>query len=758
MLFRKMIRDLRSNKAQFISIFILVIIGLLVFTGINSLGIGMKQSVSKYYDQTNLADAMFTGTSFSDEQIEELSRQEGVDGVVGRYQVNCTLNNNSDIVLQMNYIADDTLSSFYLDEGIDFNINSKDVWIDAEFAKDNSIVVGDSITYNMSGKSITQKVAGLIMHPEYVYCVKDDKQAIPDHKNYGYGFCSKNVLHDVRCNQILIDTDLDKEELEDCISRTSLKQTGVLVTQDDFQSVAMFNNEINQMKEMQVVFPLAFLVIAFLTIITTMTRITSNQRPQIGILKALGFSNRKIVFHYISYGLLISLVGGVLGTIIGLFVMVPVMFEMEKSMYTMPEWFVNPVWYTYVVLFGSVVICVLCSYAVARKELVGTAASILRPRVSDKQNHTVLDRLSWWKRRKFDTQWNMRDCFNNKLRSFITIFGVMGAVMLIECGLGMSDTMKGMVDYSYERINTYDRKVELSTSIDSNDIEAIRNNKNTQLIMESPIEIFKKDDNNKIVSSNMTVFEEGDYLHCLDNNSKQKNYQTDGITITNRMAEKLNLKEDDTVVFRVYGTDQWVEGKVTDIVRNPIGQGIFIPYSVYKNISEVYMPNYLLIDNSKLPIQEGDYASIQTKESLKNGITDMLSMMNSIIVILIGAAVILGSVVLYNLGVLSFYERVRELATLKVLGFQYKRLQRLLMMQNVILSVIGCLIGIPAGKLMLKILMNTMGDSFDMPGLISIKSYLFAVAGTFALSIVVTRFLSSKLKTIDMVSALKSVE
>lgn len=224
------------------------------------------------------------------------------------------------------------------------------------------------------------------------------------------------------------------------------------------------------------------------------------------------------------------------------------------------------------------------------------------------------------------------------------------------------------------------------------------------------------------------------------------------------MAEKLNLKEDDTVVFRVYGTDQWVEGKVTDIVRNPIGQGIFIPYSVYKNISEVYMPNYLLIDNSKLPIQEGDYASIQTKESLKNGITDMLSMMNSIIVILIGAAVILGSVVLYNLGVLSFYERVRELATLKVLGFQYKRLQRLLMMQNVILSVIGCLIGIPAGKLMLKILMNTMGDSFDMPGLISIKSYLFAVAGTFALSIVVTRFLSSKLKTIDMVSALKSVE
>lgn len=758
MLFRKMLRDIKSNLSQFVSIFILVIIGTLVFTGFNSLGVGMDQSGKQYYKDTNLADACFNGITFTKEQIEELRNKKGIEGVEPRFQINCTLKEDSNIVLQMNYVTDNKISSFHLVEGEDYSEDSNGVWLDSQFAKENKIKVGDSITYLMAGTVIEQNVVGLIMQPEYLYCVKDDKQAVPDHKNYGYGFASNKTMSDIPYNQLLINTTLEKKELEECIGNTSLKQQGILIMQSDYQSMAMFQNEINQMKQLQIVFPAAFLIIAFLTIITTMTRITSNQRQQIGVLKALGFSNRKIILHYMSYGFFISLLGSIIGVVAGITAMAPACFDMEKSMFTMPSWFIKPEWYMYLIIIGCVAACGLCSYIAAKKELVGTAASILRPRIVSNQSHMLMEKSSWWKKRKFDTQWNMRDCFRNKLRSFITVFGVMGAVMLIECGLGMSDTMKALVDYSYERINTYEQKVELSASITKEEMSKLEENDKVQLVQESAIEIYKKGKDSNIITSSMTVFDEGNYLHCLNEENKEKEYNTDGITITNGLAKDLNIEKQDSIVFKLYGTDNWVEAKVTDIVLNPIGQGIFIPKSVYEEIGAVFSPGILLLDDSDIPIPDNTYESIQTKEDLKENLNDMLSMMNTIIVVLIGAAVILGVVVLYNLGVLSFYERVRELATLKVLGFQYKRLQRLLQLQNIWLSAIGCIIGIPVGNVMLQVLMFTMGDTFDMPGVIHTSSYILAVAGTFLLSIIVTRMLSRKLKNIDMVSALKSVE
>lgn len=758
MLVRKMLREIKSNLSQFISIFILVIMGTLVFTGLNSLGVGMDQSSKQYYENTNLADAFFRGNGFSSEQIEELRNQNGVEGVEPRYQINCSLREDSNVVLQMNYVTDNTISSFHLVEGEEYSNDSSGIWLDSEFAKENDLEIGNSITYVMAGTVMEQKIVGLIMHPEYLYCVKDDKQAIPDHKNYGYGVASDKVRSDHTYNQLLIDTAMDKREIEASIAATSLRQRGVLIMKKDHQSVAMFQNEINQMSQLQIVFPAAFLVIAFLTIITTMTRITSNQRPQIGILKALGFSNHKIIIHYMSYGFFVSLFGSIIGVVVGIVNMAPACFTMEKAMYTMPSWFIRPQWYVYFIIVSCVVACGLCSYIAARKELVGTAASILRPRIGMNQNHMPLEKLTWWKKRKFDTQWNMRDCFRNKLRSFIAVFGVMGAVMLIECGLGLSDTLSDMVDYSYERINTYEKKIELSASITEEEIADLSKNSQVQLVQENAIEVYRKGEEGNVLTSSMTVFEEGEYLHCLDANNEAREYKTDGITITNRIAEVLHLKKNDSIIFKIYGTDSLIEGKVVDIVLSPIGQSIFIPKSVYENFGVVFTPNIMLLGDTSISMPVHTYESIQTKEDLKEGLNDILTMMNTIIVILIGAAVILGVVVLYNLGVISFYERVRELATLKVLGFQYKRLQRLLQLQNIWLSTVGCIIGIPAGKLMLQVLMLSMGDSFDMPAVIHVSSYVLSVAGTFLLSLIITRLLSWKLKNIDMVSALKSVE
>ena len=185
---------------------------------------------------------------------------------------------------------------------------------------------------------------------------------------------------------------------------------------------------------------------------------------------------------------------------------------------------------------------------------------------------------------------------------------------------------------------------------------------------------------------------------------------------------------------------------------------MFIPKDRYESVGGVFQATTALSGKDSSMLDESICAAVQTKESQIKSMEELLSIMNMMVFIMIFAAVVLGAVVLYNLGVLSFYERMRDFATLKVLGFQYRRLQNMLQMQNIWLTLIGCVVGMPCGYLLLKIMMTTMGETFAMPGVITIVTYAISTIGVIALSVLVNYLLSRKLKKIDMVSSLKAVE
>lgn len=227
--------------------------------------------------------------------------------------------------------------------------------------------------------------------------------------------------------------------------------------------------EATEGKTMGSVMPVLFLAIAILTMVTTMHRIATKEKIQIGTLKALGFKNRRILRHYTSYGLFIGITGTGLGVVLGNLVCKSVMSEdgTMGTYFDMPDWSSATPFFCYPVMLGTIVFLTLISYLSVYRQLRGTAAETLRPYTPKKMRKTLLERTKLWDRLRFGTKWNFRDLSRHKSRSFMTLFGIVGCMVLMVGGLGMRDTMAGFLDLLDNDISNYATKVNLVENADS---------------------------------------------------------------------------------------------------------------------------------------------------------------------------------------------------------------------------------------------------------------------------------------------------
>ncbi len=758
MLFKKMLRDLKRHRTQFISIFLMIFMGVFTYTGLNAVGRGMSQSGREFYNETNLADAFLYGGNFTKEEVRRLEQEDSISKAERRLKVDAALESDAKTTLQLNFVESNQVSSNHITEGEPFHPDGKGIWIDSSFAEANSLKVGDTIGLTVQGNVLSETIKGFIMNPEYVYAVKDDNEVIPNHACYGYAFLSAkefNASGEIPFNEIIMKTDADKDALEEIKDRVFQSKYTVLLMRKDHPSVSMFENEVNQMYGFQAVFPIVFLLIAVLTTLTTMTRITMNQRTQIGTLKAVGFANRRVLLHYTGYGAFIGALGGILGLFAGPLLLPRLIFSFQKTFYAIPEWQGSIEPEVFLVAVLCMAGCGLSGYLACRKELHGAAAEILRPKAPKIGKHTALEKSRCWNCLTFDFQWNIRDLLRNRIRSLITVIGIIGCMALIICALGMQDTIRSITDISYRELNAYEVKVSLSEDVSAEQIQELKEDGKVQFIQEGAIEL---DLENGKESAMMTVIGTGNHIRQKDTDNRFTKLPESGIAVTEKFAELHSLAAGDMLTWRIYGSKDWVTGKIAMIISNPISQGAFISEKAYKGLKQTMLPTAFVTNEDAGNFIREEFGSVQTREELIKSIDSLLETTNVIVAVLILAAVLLGAVVLYNLGVLSFNERVRELTTLKVLGFQYSKLRRLLQMQNIWLTLAGTLLGVPGGYLLLSYMMKLMGDSFDLRPLLTALSLGISILGTLLLSVAVNFFLSRRLKTIDMVSALKSVE
>ncbi len=765
MLRRKLWRDLWQNRTQFLSIFLMAFLGMMVFAGIDAESNGLGVSYTRYFEQTRTADYWMIGNNFTKRDADTLKSLPEVETVDRKLVLDgkCKLLTGEELDMEFNFVETMTCSYPYVVEGEPFNASSTGIWLEQNFANARGYKVGDTINLSYEGVSFQEEVKGIIMHPEYVYYSLDSDSMMPTYGNYGFGFLSQSEfpLQDQLVYNYLViktyETPENSLQFKEYLKNTLNLEDVTVIDRRQNLGIDTVINEKEQHETFGIMFTAIFMLIAVMGIVTTMTRMTSNQRTQIGTLKALGFSKGKITWHYVSYGIVISLLGGVIGSLLGRLLIPQLFLGSMTAYFILPAWYQQLSWKSLVANALSVLVCSSVSFLSCRKELKDMPAVTLRPASPKNLKHSLLEKSKFWLSMNFSTQWNIRDVLRNKSRSLMGILGVAGCAMLLLGAFGAYDCCIGLVDWQYTRLVTGQNKVNFSLNTSDLEKRQMAQTYKGQLLQEGSCE-FRVGDTVK--TGTITVTEEGNYLHYETTKQEEIKLPKDGIAMTSKMADLLGVQVGDTFEWHIVGEKNWETGQVSALYQAATGQGITMDKAIYEDFHYDFHPTSFYT-NMSIPsyIKDGDVvAGVISIEQARSDLAKNMEMMYIMVGVLIVAAVLLGLVVLYNMGVLSFMEKTREVATLKVLGFSTKRIRKILQQQNIWITVIGIVIGLWLGYRLLVVMMGTMSDDMDMPVTVNLLSYLYAIVGTGLVSLSVNRMLSGRVKTICMVDALKGVE
>ena len=759
---KKRLRDIRQNKMQFFNIFIMVFLGVFVFAGIHAYMDGMDKSADKYYKDNNFQDIWLSGENFSNEDLEKVKNTENVKDAERLLTINTELENKEDVTLETNFIESNNISKMYVVEGEEFSKDKKGVWFDSYLAKNLDLKVGDEITVTYQNMKITEKILGLVNTPDHVYFVKDDTEIFPTHKNYGFMYLSINELPEGMpqiFNQVIIDIDnTDKLQETKADLENSIKSAIAVTDREASTSYQGYNSEIEEGTTYSSVFTFLFLFIAVLSVTTTMNRFVKKQRTQIGTLKALGFKNRKIINHYVGYGFIVSLVASIVGLLVGRYALGTFFLNMEMSYFEIPVYNTVLIPVVYILAIAVVVLITLVTYLSCRSILKESAVEALRLEIPKVKNTKFdLTTKGIFKKASISTRWNLRDVGRNKGRSIMAIVGITGCTMLMLCAFGMMDTMKSYLSWEFDKISNFEYKLSLSNNYTDEQFDNITQKYGKETSQTLGIEIKNKD---KKETNTLTVNDAPNKLKYTNHNKEYMDLKDDGIYITEKLSEKYGLQVGDEITWHIFGDDNWYTCKIIGLNRDPQNQQLNISRKDFESLGLTYRADVVYTDEDLSNTKTIDGVdTIQSLTTLKQGMESMLETVQTMIVLLIVVSAILGFVIIYNLGILSFTEKQYQFATLKVLGFKDKQIKNIFVKQNLWLTIVGIILGLPLGFWMLDyIFKSALGDNYDFNAYIKPTSYLYAVVGSLIVSIIVNKVLSRKVRKIDMVTSLKGNE
>ena len=764
MLRRKMLRDIRANFAQFFSILLLSLIAMWCYTGFQANVIGGNKARNDYENSANFADGWIYGADFSAEQAEKIAAINGVKDVQRRTEVLGKADEKYNTAEMYCYFQENTKVTVPRTvAGADFDADDADgLWLFSRFAETWGIHVGDKFTVHVMGLDIEKTVKGLIVTPEYEFaCASTDTDT--DFHNIGYVYLSQNTLpEEMQINNEIIFTCEGKAlSYEDDISETLDGNYAYLADRNSIRGWYQLSDELAQHDSFSYIFSFVFVSIALLVIITTMKRMITQQRTQIGTLNALGMKKRKIMLHYLSFSFVLSVIGSALGIVLGVLTFGRMMVNMFSQFYTLPDWQPGFNYKSVVVAAVLVMICTVTSYLSCKKILKIHPSEALRPAAAKTAKSCIFEKLPFWDKLSFNVRYNLRDISRSKMRAFMGVFGTCMGMMIMELGLGAYDTVDYVRDWYFRDIQNYEYQVILNDNCTPEQAEELKTETDGELVAMDAISIAAKDHptSDDIISCKLAVTE-GEQLYCVsDLELNTKPIPEGTVALTMKQAKKLGLSEGDRVFWKTTTDSEWHESKIGLISRHPNITGVTMLREDYEAAGMPFRPVMLVSRNDCESLANKDCVSaVHSMTDLIAAFDKMMEIMNLLVYFMVVFAVMLIVIVLYNSGNLSFNEREKEFATLKVLGFKSGAIRRLLSTQNLWLSVLGVICGQPLGRVPLQAMMDSNGDAVDWPCYIAPTTYLIAAVFVMTVSVLVSFLFSRRIRKIDMVEVLKGME
>ena len=760
---KKLIRDIRFNKMQFITIFLMIFIGVLAFSGVHGYMDGMKIGGDDYYEKNNLQDLWVAGENFTEDDLKEIKNIENVKDAEREITINTKLENFDDVTLETNFIESNNISKMIVIEGEGFDKNKSGLWIDSYLAKNLDIKVGDELELDYQNYKMKEKVLGLVNTPDHVYNVKSQDEIFATHKDYGYVYLSINEFpgdYYIFPTVIVDVNDTSKTETTKSDIENKIKSAKAVTDRDSCSSYVALSSEIGEGKTYSFVFTALFLFIAILSVVTTMNRFVKKQRGQIGILKALGIKRRKIINHYVSFGFWISVFASVLGIYIGAYTIGAFFLKEEMAYFELPEKFIKVqiIPEVYYLAIAVVVIITVITYLSCRKTLNEPASEAMKMEIPKVKNTKFdLTTKGIFKNATVSTKWNLRDIARNKGRTIMALVGIIGCTMLTVAAFGMRDVMTNFIQYQFVNIDNFNYKISLKDDYTDKEFKDITEKYGNATTKTYGIEI--KQGGSKIAKT-FTVNDSNDKLRIVYHNWEPFKMNDDGIYVTEKLLNSLNLKIGDEITWHIMGEDKWYTSKIIGTNRSPSEQQLNSTRKYLESLGITYKADTIYTDDDLSDVKNLDGVdTIQSKVSLNKGFERMTETMNEMIALLIFLSIILAIVIIYNLGILSLSEKEYQFATLKVLGYKNKQIKKIYIKQNLWITIVAIILGIPLGNLMISyIFKKALGDQYDLGGTAKPLSILISVIIIFTVSIISNKLLAKKVKKIDMVTSLKGNE
>ena len=540
---------------------------------------------------------------------------------------------------------------------------------------------------------------------------------------------------------------------------------------------ACFENDSDIVRGVSRVFPLFFFAVAALVCITTMTRMVDEQRTQAGVLKALGYSNGAILSQYFLYAGIASVLGCVLGIAAGSYFLPKMIWHAYNIMYGFTGILYAFDWPLALVSSGAYLLCALgTTWYVVHAELQKPAAELIRPRAPKAGKRILLERLPLiWDRLPFLHKVSIRNILRFKKRMVMMMIGIGGCTALLITGFGIQDSISSVVDYQYDEITRYDAAVTFQHALSGSEREdflAVCEESSAEGCLFVAEKSLDASAGGTVKTTNVVCPESGSVDGFIDLHTQEKTpipYPQDGGCIISRgLAQALRLSAGDTITLQT-GDMRRTELTVEAVFENYVYNYVYLTQTTWQDVFgeapgyEAAWVNYQTDEDAQAASAAlagaKNAAAVTLSRDFRSRVATMMQSLRYIVLVVVLGAAALAFIVLYNLTNINITEREREIATIKVLGFYDGETNRYVFRENIILTVLGALLGLPMGTLLHAYVMGQIKiDLMCFDVRVAPLSYLISAALTLVFGLLVNLALRRKIRAIDMSQALKSIE
>ena len=814
-------KEIINTRKRFLSILLIVLLGVGFFAGIRAVSPDMKKTADMYFDENKMMDIEVISTmGLTDDDVKEIQDLQDVKIVEGTYSKDVlTKVDEEEVVLKIHTLSDN-INCVKLQQG-EMPKNEEECVVEESFLNSTNKKIGDTIILeakdtlagpNLKNKEI--KIVGSIRSPLYISRERGSTKLASGKINYYIYVPQSEIISQIYTEIYVRVKDADKldtfsDEYEDKVKKvkSDIENIAKERTESEYEKLkvkpewyvldrnqntgyASYSQDSERIANIGKVFPFVFFVIAALISLTSMTRMVEEQRVQIGTLKALGYTKGKIALKYILYAVLATLIGGIIGMLIGFRILPEIIYNMYAMMYSMKDVVLEFNTGIAITGLGLALICTVGATIIAcYKELNLQPASLMRPKSPKAGKRVLLEKISWlWSKLKFTQKVTIRNVFRYKKRVSMTIIGILGCTALMVAGFGLRESVSNMIPLQYGEVFLYDMSITLKNEQTSDEIQKhidevcnIKTNDKDNDVTDAmafnmqAVEILNKEtkqDIQLIVPEKTDVL--SDYIVLENRVSKEKYSLSDnGVVITEKLAKLLGIKQGDKITIK-NSNDKQAEVDVKGITRNYLMHYMYISPEYYESIfgEKVKYNTILLKEQSEVKkseesenklgkkiLENSNISKVTFMSQTKSIFDEVMDNMTFVVWILIISAGLLAFVVLYNLANVNISERIRELATIKVLGFYDKEVYDYVGRETTILTIIGILLGLIAGYFLEMFILKTCElDILMFDTRISIWSYVYSASLTILFTLIVSVVTYFALKKIDMIESLKSVE